>query len=76
MVILVMVVIFRLGRDAEKLEYGKSYLGRSMDTAIMTMKTGLSLPGLLSSYNIKQTRRSLSESSASQNAYESSGLRS
>ena len=38
MVILVTVVLFSLGCDAKKLEYGKSYLARLEKSATMTIE--------------------------------------
>ena len=70
MVILVTVVLFSLGRDVKNLEYGKSYLARSMNTAVMKRENGAQPARPSSSYNIKQTRRSLSDSSSSQSVYE------
>ena len=37
MIILVTVILFSLGRDAEKLVYGKTHLARFMESAIMTI---------------------------------------
>ena len=71
MVILVMVVLFRLGRDAEKLVYKKTHLAWSMDAASMAIKNGARAACSHCQLANSKTRTSVSESSVSQNAYES-----
>ena len=38
MIILIMVILFGLSRDDEKLVYGKTYLARFMEAAILKNK--------------------------------------
>ena len=64
------VVLFSLSRDAEKLVYGKIYLARFMEAAILTIENEAQTACSPSAYNNSKTWMSVSESNASQNAYE------